>query len=136
MSVHFSSMKGRRRSNEDTHTIKPFMSNKQNPGGKYARVNIYAVYDGHGGTYVSKYLRDHLHKYFVNRKVQYPVKRKYISDTFSFVQQKLTRANPDMSRLCGSTCLFILHFVDKDGTNTTLPPNCAILFLSFWVPGL
>jgi serine/threonine protein phosphatase PrpC len=114
MTIYFSSQKGRRPSNEDGHTIKVFL-NPANNQGKYADVNIYAIYDGHGGTFVSKYLQENLYKYFINKKLQYPLDKKYILNAYKKVQDELTNTNGNRARQCGSTCICVLHFKDTVG---------------------
>lgn len=117
MSIHTASKKGRRRSNEDEHTVLTFLNPKKNPYNKYANINIYGVFDGHGGGYVSKYLHDHLHKYFISKKVPRPFKSSYINRVYDHVQGKLTKSNTSKAHACGSTCLLALHFRDKRNVN-------------------
>ena len=114
MTIYFSSQKGKRPTNEDGHTIKIFL-NPDNNKNKYSKVNMYAIYDGHGGSYVSKYLQDNLHNYFVNKKLVYPLPRKYILAAYSKVQAELTRLNANKAKQCGSTCACVLQFKDEQG---------------------
>ena len=67
MSIYFSSQKGRRPTNEDGHTIKVFLNPENNKKKMFAKVNMYAIYDGHGGSTVSKYLASHLDYNFVKK---------------------------------------------------------------------
>ena len=57
MNIHSVSLKGRRDSNEDKHKIE-INSDKRNKD--MLPINFFAVYDGHGGKFVSKYLSNNL----------------------------------------------------------------------------
>ena len=58
MNVYFSSLKGARPQNEDSHEI---IINLDGKNTATKNVNFYSVYDGHGGKQVSNYLkRSHL----------------------------------------------------------------------------
>jgi serine/threonine protein phosphatase PrpC len=117
MSIHTATAKGRRRTNEDTHIVKTFLNPANNPHKKYASINMYSVFDGHGGTYVSKYLHEHLYKYFICNKLSYPLKNRYINQVYNHVQDKLTKENELMATRCGSTALVALHYKDARGNN-------------------
>lgn len=112
MSIHTATMKGRRKTNEDAHIVKTYLNRNNNSKKDYAKVNIYGVFDGHGGPYVSKYLYNNLHKYFISSQVKYPVKKSYINKVYDRLQEKLTAENKVKSYGCGSTCLVALHFKD------------------------
>jgi serine/threonine protein phosphatase PrpC len=114
MSIYFSSQKGRRPTNEDGHTIKVFL-NPENNKKHFAKVNMYAIYDGHGGSAVSKYLASNLDYNFVKKTVQYPLTKKYVIDVYNKVQADLTEKCKYYAKQCGSTCLCVLHFKDNNG---------------------
>jgi len=118
MSIHSVSLKGKRESNEDKHSIKLYLDSGDNTDNKYANVNFYAVYDGHGGKFVSKYLHDNLHTFFVDKRVTYPLKKSYVNKAYDCVQKNLENKHPEQSLSCGSTCLAAIHFKDtSSGAN-------------------
>jgi serine/threonine protein phosphatase PrpC len=107
MSIYSISKKGVRDQNEDHETIIINLDNKDNSKNK---VNMYGVYDGHGGKFVSKYISNNLPKYFVDKDVTYPLSGKYIRNSFADLQDKLQKAHPDEADFCGSTCLVAIEY--------------------------
>jgi serine/threonine protein phosphatase PrpC len=105
MEVHSISLKGKRPSNEDKHTI---ILNINNKNKEVAPINFTAVYDGHGGNYVSDYLAKNLPKYFLNNKVQYPLNNNYVNKIYDHLNNSLKRTNRATD--CGSTCLVVTQF--------------------------
>ena len=63
MNIYSISKRGKRDQNEDAENI---IINSNNSNTTQAKINLYAVYDGHGGKFVSKYLSENLPKYFLN----------------------------------------------------------------------
>lgn len=108
MSVHFVSLKGRRNSNEDEHNK---IINISGEDKKNAPINYYAIYDGHGGNDVSKFLKDLLPKFFMDTRVKYPLVKSYVKQVFSSVQTILRDKYKKMATQCGSTCLVATHFL-------------------------
>ena len=64
MSVYFASLRGLRKSNEDAHTI---FINHANIDKNYSNINLYGVYDGHGGKFVSNFLSKNLPIFFISK---------------------------------------------------------------------
>lgn len=110
-SIHSVSLKGRRDENEDKHNIITNINGKKT---EYAEVNYYAVYDGHGGKYVSKYLSETLPNYFTDPNIKYPITRNFILDTYKNVQDELRSKYKSYAMHCGSTCLVIIHYKIND----------------------
>lgn len=115
MDIHSVSLKGKRESNEDQHIV------FQNLGGrdkKHASVNLYCIFDGHGGAAVSKYLSNNLFPYLVQKKLKYPLSRLYVRRIYNYLQTNLQNDYGRIASHCGSTCLSIIHY--KKGNNQYL----------------
>jgi serine/threonine protein phosphatase PrpC len=113
MTVHSVSKKGKRPQNEDKHTIITNLNGQWNQEHKknFGNINLYGVYDGHGGKEVSKFISQILPNYFLNKKIKYPIKEKDIEKVYEQVQQVLRTKYRAKALNCGSTCLVIAHFI-------------------------
>lgn len=98
---NFASLQGKRPTNEDEHTI---IIGKN--------LSFYAIFDGHGGGLVSKFLKKNLHKYFTGKKKP-PFTKTYIDKAFTDAQNKIVKSLPRMSKLSGSTCLALIKYGKK-----------------------
>lgn len=107
MSIYSVSKKGVRDQNEDNETI---FINLNNADPKLPRINIYGVYDGHGGKFVSKFLSKTLPQYFLKNDITYPLSNKYIRETFTSIQNILENKHEIHSDYCGSTCLVVIEY--------------------------
>ena len=106
------SLQGRRDSNEDQHFDLYNINNKMN---KLAKINFLAVFDGHGGKLVSKYLKKNLPKYFVARNLVKIYKDRskatsYFKKIFDLIQNNLETDHPKAVQYCGSTCVCAIIF--------------------------
>jgi protein phosphatase 2C len=110
MNIHSVSLKGRRDSNEDKHNI---ILNQNNKNKNLAPVNYFAVYDGHGGKYVSKYLSENLPILFNDKSVKYPISDNYINEKYDYIQNNLKNDPNNRAYHCGSTCAVALHYKNK-----------------------
>jgi serine/threonine protein phosphatase PrpC len=104
--VHYVSKKGLRKSNEDSHSIYTCLDK----GADEPNINLYAVYDGHGGKYVSNYLSKNLPGCFVHPKVSYPLRKNYVNGIYDAIEKELYRKHTDHVTECGSTCLVVCHY--------------------------
>lgn len=105
MNVYTSSLKGLRPQNEDTHVV---FNNIDGKDKRYNNINMYAVFDGHGGKQVSNFLKDHLPKFFIDKRIKYPVSKKYINTVYDYLQTSINK-HP-FSKNTGSTALVVIQF--------------------------
>lgn len=105
MNVHSVSLKGKRPQNEDKELI-VLNSNGTDPN--LQCVNFFGVFDGHGGKQVSQFVYDNISKYFLNKKVVYPLSRNYVNDVYDHLQKLLK--TKDFAYHCGSTALVVVNF--------------------------
>ncbi|AYV84908.1 MAG: serine/threonine protein phosphatase [Hyperionvirus sp.] len=111
--VNSVSLKGRRESNEDKHTI---ILNEDGKNASFINANYLAVYDGHGGKFVSKFLSEYLPPLFMKREVVYPLTKNYILEMYKNTQEELKTKHKNNAMHCGSTCLVMIHYKYlKDG---------------------
>jgi len=81
LTVGVDSKKGRRKKNEDAHTV--LTSLPQDP-----TTSFFAVYDGHGGNKASRYCAKKLHQNVVERKCYKTDKRKALHKGFILTDEK------------------------------------------------
>ena len=112
MTIYFVSLKGERHTNEDKHNIILNMNNDK----KTADVNLYGVYDGHGGKFVSNFLSNNLPQYFTNPKLSYPLNKNYVNNVYDILENTLKTKHTNEATECGSTCLLVCNY-KKNGNN-------------------
>jgi serine/threonine protein phosphatase PrpC len=105
------SLKGLRYDNEDKHK---YVLNGTNEDVNLANIDFFGLYDGHGGKYISNFLYNHLHVFFTNKNVVYPIKKSYIKKVFQKLQQYLIDEKFEYANHCGSTCLIVMKYVHND----------------------
>jgi serine/threonine protein phosphatase PrpC len=110
MDVHSCSLKGFRNQNEDKHNI---VLNENKKNRKINNINFLSVFDGHGGKFVSKFLHDNLSNYFLDKRIKYPLSKKYVNKVFNHIQNVLKNKYQNKAYHCGSTCLVVIKF-NKD----------------------
>lgn len=108
MNIYSISKRGKRDQNEDAENI---IVNLNNSDKTKAKINLYGVYDGHGGKFVSKYLSENLPQYFLNPQTVYPLSGKYIRNSFKEIQNTLETKYENKSTYAGSTCLVAVDYV-------------------------
>lgn len=109
--IHSISLKGLRNENEDKHSV--FINLNGNDKTR-AHVNYLAVYDGHGGKFVSKFLEKNLPNFFTDKRVHFPLTKKYVHDVYTYVQKVLREKYHEKALHCGSTCVSVTHFKKND----------------------
>lgn len=112
MCVHLASRKGLRKHNEDNHNI---ILGLDSTDINVKKVNFMAIYDGHGGKFVSDFLSVNLPQFFTAKNVSYPLKINYVNDVYDKIQEILCMKYTDEAAECGSTCCVICHYRDDAG---------------------
>jgi len=103
--IYSYTLQGKRDENEDKHE---HIINHTGENIKINPINFFAVFDGHGGKNISKYLKQNLSKYFLN-KIDKKIYTKsnllenYINLVYDKLQNKLIKKHPRISQSCGST---------------------------------
>jgi serine/threonine protein phosphatase PrpC len=108
MYVHSISLLGKRPTNEDQHlAILNLDSNKPD----YAPINLFCVFDGHGGNKISYFLVKNLYKYFVQIGTTYPMSSEHIANISDKLQNQIKEVYKENSKHMGSTCLVIIQYI-------------------------
>jgi serine/threonine protein phosphatase PrpC len=110
MNIHSVSLRGKRNQNEDTHNI--ILNLKKNNDN--ANVNMFAVYDGHGGKYVSKCLVKTMPEIFMKKNMSFPLSEKTINNIYKHIQSSFKRKWLKLTNYCGSTCLIVFQYKKKN----------------------
>ena len=105
LKIYFTSIKGRRESNEDKHNI-ILNINGENPD--LGNINFFGIYDGHGGSHVSKYLESNIFNYYMDKNFSPPFDENFHNKVFQIVQNQLLKNTFGYSN--GSTCLLNLMY--------------------------
>lgn len=113
MNIHSVSLKGMRKQNEDKHNI---MLNIDNHNKSMNNINLFTIFDGHGGKAVSHFLFDTLYKYFVDLRVKYPLSKQQVNNIFSYIQKVLKLKYKNISYNTGSTSLVVCQY-KKNGSD-------------------
>ena len=105
LKIYFTSIKGRRESNEDKHNI---ILNINSEDSKLNDINLFGIYDGHGGNWVSSYLEHNIPNYYMDKKHTYPFEEEYHTKIFEIIQTQLLKNSKGYSN--GSTCLLNIMY--------------------------
>jgi serine/threonine protein phosphatase PrpC len=105
------SITGRREQNEDRHNIE---LNLNGADKKKSPVNFYAIYDGHGGKFVSTFLSKTLPSLFMTKKISYPLKKDYIIKAYKLLQNILETKYRAHAENVGSTALVCIQTKTMD----------------------
>jgi serine/threonine protein phosphatase PrpC len=105
LKIYFTSIKGRRDSNEDRHNI---ILNINGDDQDINNINFFGIYDGHGGSNVSRYLEANISSYYTNKNFSYPFDNNYHNQVFQIVQNQLLKNTYGYSN--GSTCLLNIMY--------------------------
>jgi serine/threonine protein phosphatase PrpC len=120
MKIFSHSLQGRRESNEDQHIHILNLPDEKNVklDPNLNPVNFIGVFDGHGGKSISKFLKDKLPYYFVNKftndiYLNTSTASKYFIKVYNLIQKQLIDEHPLASVRCGSTACVGIHFKDE-----------------------
>ena len=110
--IHKTSLQGHRDSNEDKEIIAINMNGETQTKHK---LNIYGVFDGHGGKGISKNLADNYTQYFMSLGRPKPVEskkiyQKHIVAVYKHIQTKLTKQFKNLSNNMGSAACTVIHY--------------------------
>jgi serine/threonine protein phosphatase PrpC len=114
MKIYTHSLQGKRKSNEDTHI---HIMNLDGKNDDYNAINFLGVFDGHGGKLVSKYLKDNLYQFFVNKfnkniYTKSDLASNYFIQIYDQIQNKIMNEHPRAVQYCGSTACVGIHYMD------------------------
>jgi serine/threonine protein phosphatase PrpC len=115
MKIYFTSIKGRRESNEDRHNI---ILNINQLNNEQNNINLLAIYDGHGGSFVSTYLKDKLPLYYCHPELKTPFSKEYHYEIFKHLQKKILDYSEGQSS--GSTCLLNIIYKYQDSVHMNI----------------
>jgi len=115
MIVYSHSLQGQRPSNEDQHF---HMLNINNDNTNLNPINFFAVFDGHGGKAISKFLKDNLPYYFLNKFKEDKqnifnkpkLATKYFNKVYEHLQTKMKNEHPKATVNSGSTACVVIHY--------------------------
>lgn len=116
MKVYSHSLQGKREANEDQHV---HILNLNGENGDYNSINLFGVFDGHGGKLVSKYLKETMPQFFMtkfkkNLYLKDETASKYFIKVYELLQNKLHTEHPRAVVHCGSTSCIGIHYKDTD----------------------
>lgn len=111
LKIHFTSVKGRRDSNEDRHNI---ILNINGNDKLINPINFFGIYDGHGGSWVSTYLENNIPNYYLNKRFIPPFLTEYHNQVFQIIQSQLLKNANSYGYSMGSTCLLNIMYKFED----------------------
>ncbi len=111
MNIYLTSLQGKRKENEDTHTC---ILNLKNDNKKIAKMNLYQVCDGHNGDFVSKYLKVKLPPILTSNEFKHPLDDNKIKLIYQKINDQLKNKYYNDSVSCGSTCLVVLQYDNNE----------------------
>ena len=117
---------GRRDVNEDSHNV-IINLNGQEPN--KTNVNLFGIYDGHGGNIISKYLKKIIPKLYYDTKRNTPFKKSLHNKIFNHIQNKILESKYGFTM--GSTCLlcFFYNYNNKLYLNTVNLGDCRAVLI-------
>lgn len=111
MSVYFKTVKGIRRTNEDRHVI---FNNITGSDKTKNAVDMFGIFDGHGGALVSSVLTDIMPKIFSDKRTTFPLYKVPVTKICNNVQSLIDTNYKSRVKECGSTCLMVFHYKNNN----------------------
>ncbi len=115
MKVYSHSSQGKRKTQEDEHY---YLLNIDHKNENYYPINLFCVFDGHGGGVVSKYLKNNLPEFFIkiNKNIYKNNKStsKYIEDVYNRLQDNLKITHLRAVEYSGSTACVCINYLYKN----------------------
>jgi len=114
MEISIASLQGKRSSNEDNESV---FINLEGQDKSKRKINIFGVYDGHGGKLISKVASQELPKYFMVNDpklfIDSNYTTSYITKVFINFMEKINKEHPRASHYSGSTCCMAIIVNDR-----------------------
>jgi serine/threonine protein phosphatase PrpC len=111
---------GKRDKNEDEYICKINLNQSDKD---MHNINLFGVFDGHGGGIVSKYLKYSFIDCFMNKKNNIDFifskcfKYEKFANIFNSIEGNLEKEHPRAINYCGSTACIIIEYLDKTNNN-------------------
>jgi len=119
MKVSIASLQGKRPSNEDAETVFLNLDGKDK---NKAKINLFGVFDGHGGKLISKFASENLLHYFTKIDQSFLIDTEYtikkINKIFKDFTEEILKEHPKAAYTSGSTCC--LAVIINDGKSNLL----------------
>jgi len=122
MYAHKCTLIGLRPFNEDEMIV---YMNIDGSDAKYAPVNLFCVFDGHGGNAISRFLKKNLYPLVLNKQNCYPLKDEIVHNIFNLLDKQITKIFGSKADYTGSTALVVIHYVKNDGSKHLQVINCG-----------
>lgn len=105
MIFHSCSFTNKRESQEDRHIE---ILNTDGHIKDLSKVDMFAVFDGHGGNKISQFLYKNLYKFLLDTQVHYPISNTYINAAYDYIQELLKTKKESVEM--GSTCIVAIIY--------------------------
>lgn len=109
--MFYKSKIGIRKTNEDKHTI---VLNYDGKDQSLLPIDLFCIYDGHGGNYVSTILSTIIPNIFMDKRMNYPLYKVQVNKICNNIQKILTNNFNNKTKECGSTCLITVKYKYHD----------------------
>jgi serine/threonine protein phosphatase PrpC len=111
MRIQIISLKGHRKTNEDSEVVEVNLDGKDKTKGIR---NMYSIFDGHGNTngkIISSFLSKVMAQQLMDTQTEFPLKKSYIKNLYSSVQELIKTKLPKYAEHNGSTALIAVQYI-------------------------